>query len=72
MATKWKVKDGTQVVVDGKLHGPGSTFSATQEEIDGEGLGGSVEKVRQQSAPKAADKAVKQPAARETKKDSKG
>jgi hypothetical protein len=72
MATKWKVKDGTQVAFGDKLHGPGSTFSATQEEIDGEGLSEYVEKVRQQSAPKAADKAVKQPAARETKKASKG
>jgi hypothetical protein len=68
MADKWKVKDGWQVVVGDKLHGPGSTFSATKEEIDSSGSGEFVEKVRQQSSPKASNKAVEAPKSRPTKK----
>jgi hypothetical protein len=53
MASKWKVKDGTQVNIDGKLYGPGDTFSATQEEIDAEGAAEAVEKAEKKSNGKA-------------------
>ena len=35
MAAQWKVKDGTQVKYDGKLYGPGDTFSAAEDKVAG-------------------------------------
>jgi hypothetical protein len=71
MASKWKVKEGTQVAYGDKVYGPGESFSASKEEIDAEGLGAfvdeDVDKPRQQSQSKAANKAQAAPAPRESK-----
>lgn len=72
MADKWKVNEGTQVAFKDKLHTGGDTFSATQEEVEAEGLATYVTKVRQQAAPKAENKAQAAPQPRSADKDAKG
>jgi hypothetical protein len=62
---KWKVNDGTQVRHGDKLHGPGDSFSATEDELRGAGLLGYVSKVQQQSAAPAENKAQSAPKARQ-------
>ncbi len=63
MADKWTVNEGTQVAYGDKMHAAGATFSATAEEVEAEGLTPYVTKVRQQSAPKADNKAQAAPKA---------
>ena len=61
MSDRWKVNDGTQVKWKDKLHAAGDEFAATEEQVTAAGLTSYVTKVRQQSAPKAANKAVAAP-----------
>jgi hypothetical protein len=44
------VRQGTQVNYDGKLHGPGDTFSATEAEVAAEGIRPYVEKAPEKKA----------------------
>lgn len=64
MSQRWKVNEGTQVARGDKMHAAGDEFSATEDEILADGLGAYVTEVRQQSQPKAANKAVAAPEAR--------
>lgn len=64
MSDRWKVNDGTQVKWNGKLHTAGDEFAATEQQIEANGLGAYVAKVRQQAAPKAKNKAQAAPEAR--------
>lgn len=61
MSKQWKVNDGTQVAIGDKMYVGGQTFSATDSELDEHGSRPYVSEVRQQSAPKAANKAVASP-----------
>jgi hypothetical protein len=67
MADRWKVNDGRQVVFMGKLYEPGDEFAASEDDVENEGATAYVSKVRQQSAPKAANKAVAKPEPQEAK-----
>jgi hypothetical protein len=69
MSKRWRVNDGTQVDVGGKMRLGGEEFSATDSELDEHGSRAFVTEVRQQSAPKGEDKAVRSPQARDTKSD---
>lgn len=61
MSERWRVNDGTQVKWKDKLYVGGEEFSATEEQVQGSRAAGYVTKVRQQSAPKAENKAVAAP-----------
>lgn len=69
MSKRWKVNDGTQVDVGGKIRVGGDEFSATDEELDENGSRPYVTEVRQQSAPKAENKAQAAPAPRRASDD---
>ncbi len=62
MGKRWKVNDGTQVAIGGKIITGGESFSASDDELDEFGSRPYVTEVRQQSQPKAANKAVGAPA----------
>ena len=55
MAAQWKVKDGTQVKYDGKLYGPGDTFSAAEDKVAG--LAHLLDPVKAKAQPQSANKA---------------
>ena len=57
----WRVKAGTQVDISGKIRVGGDEFTATDAEVDEFGSRPYVDEVRQQAAPKAADKKVSAP-----------
>jgi hypothetical protein len=61
---KWKVREGYQVKHDGKHYVGGETFEAPASQVSA--FGDLVSEVRQQSQPKAANKAqpAPKPAAR--------
>ena len=67
MSKRWKVNDGTQVDVGGKMHAGGDEFTATDDELDEHGSRPYVSEVRQQSAPKADNKAQAAPTPRSAK-----
>ncbi len=69
MADKWKVNDGTQVDVKGKMYVGGDTFTATEDEVDEYGSRPYVSKVRQQAAPTADNKAQAAPKPQTQAKD---
>ena len=58
---RWRVNDGTQVDVAGKMRVGGDEFDATDAELDEYGSRPYVTEVRQQAEPKAANKAVAAP-----------
>jgi hypothetical protein len=70
MGKQWKVNDGTQVFIGDKRYEGGQKFTATDAELDEFGSRDYVTEVRQQSAPKAANKAVEAPKARATETES--
>jgi hypothetical protein len=57
---QWKVKEGTQVKYDGKMHAAGDTFSATEEQVASRGLSAYVEPVTK-AQQSGANKAVQEP-----------
>ena len=59
--TRWRVNDGTQVDVGGKMRYGGDEFDADDAALDEYGSRPYVTEVRQQAAPKAANKAVPPP-----------
>lgn len=61
MSKRWKVNEGTQVARGDKMHAAGEEFSATEDEIRADGLEAYVSEVRQQSQPKATNKAMPAP-----------
>jgi len=61
MGKQWKVNEGTQVFIGEKRYEGGESFTASDAELDEFGSRAYVSEVRQQSAPKAANKAVKAP-----------
>lgn len=61
MSKRWKVNEGTQVFIGDKRYVGGDTFTATDDELDELGGRQYVSEVRQQAAPKAANKAVAAP-----------
>jgi hypothetical protein len=65
MSKRWKVADGTQVVIGDKRYEGGETFTASDADLDSAGGRAYVTEVRQQAAPKAENKAVAQPEARQ-------
>lgn len=67
MSKRWKVNDGTQVFIGDKRYEGGVEFDATDSQLDEHGSRPYVSEVRQQSASKAEDKAVKAPESRPTK-----
>jgi hypothetical protein len=67
MSKRWKVDEGTQVFIGDKRYVGGEEFSASDNELDQYGSRAYVSEVRQQSAPKAANKAVPAPKAADTK-----
>lgn len=70
MSKRWKVNDWFQVAVGDKVHVGGETFTATDAELDEAGGRGFVSEVRQQSQPKAENKAQAAPEP-QAKRDSK-
>lgn len=68
---RWRVNDGTQVDVGGKMRVGGEEFTATDQELDEHGSRPYVTEVRQQSAPKSDNKAVAAPKAHAEKSDRK-
>jgi hypothetical protein len=64
MAKRWKVNDGTQVDVGGKIRVGGDEFSATDDELDEHGSRPYVTEVRSQAAPRAENKAQAAPTPR--------
>jgi hypothetical protein len=71
MSKRWKVNDGTQVDVGGKIRVGGDEFSATDDELDEFGSRPYVTEVRQQSAPKSDNKAQAAPKPHAAKSDDK-
>lgn len=71
MSKKWKVSEGTQVFIGDKRYVGGETFTATDSELDEFGSRAYVTEVRQQSAAKAANKAVASPQPHASKKSDK-
>lgn len=71
MGKQWKVNDGTQVFIGDKRYEGGQKFTATDSELDEFGSRAYVTEVRQQSAPKAANKAVAAPEPQSSKKSDK-
>jgi hypothetical protein len=67
MSKRWRVNDGTQVDVGGKMRLGGEEFTASDSELDEFGSRPFVSEVRQQSAPKGEDKAVRSPQSRDAK-----
>lgn len=74
MSKRWKVDHlsddpvlpgNIQVFIGDKRYISGDTFTATDDELDENGARPYVSEVRQQSAPKVANKAVAAPKARE-------
>lgn len=65
---RWTVNEGTQVFIGDKRYVGGESFTATDAELDEHGSRAYVSEVRQQSAPKAANKAVAAPKPQEVKK----
>lgn len=57
----WKVNDGTQVFIGDKRYTGGEEFDADDSELDEYGSRPYVTEVRQQAAPKAANKAQAAP-----------
>jgi hypothetical protein len=68
MSKRWKVNDGTQVDVGGKMRVGGDEFTATDDELDEFGSRPYVTEVRQQAAPKADNKAQAAPQPHAAKK----
>ena len=61
MSKRWKVNEGTQVFIGDKRYIGGESFTATDAEVDALGSRPYVSEVRQQSAPKAENKAQAAP-----------
>ena len=53
--TKWRVREGYQVKHDGKMLEAGDTFTLTEDQVAGRGLGAYVEEV---AAERKADEPV--------------
>jgi pyruvate/2-oxoglutarate dehydrogenase complex dihydrolipoamide acyltransferase (E2) component len=69
MSKRWKVNEGTQVDVGGKIRTGGDEFTATDDELDEFGSRQYVTEVRQQAAPKAENKAQAAPKPHSAAKD---
>jgi len=74
MSKRWRVNDGTQVDVGGKIRTGGEQFTATDNELDEFGSRAYVTEVEQereqprdQAAPKAENKAQPAPESRSRK-----
>lgn len=70
MSKRWKVDEHWQVFIGEKRYTGGDEFTATEEQLDEHGSRPYVSEVRQQSAPKAENKAVAAPEPRQPSKSS--
>jgi hypothetical protein len=71
MSKRWRVNEGTQVDVGGKMRVGGDEFTASDDELDEHGSRAYVTEVRQQSAPKSDNKAQAAPKPHAAKPDAK-